>query len=144
MAQEEKLAWFNTVFWGAFLVFSITFFIFKNPLECWQNHTIRGLLIGIWLLGIIIDVTFRLLSKIKKSQGKIKSDERDLLILNMSHKVALMAVSIFFLLCCFILTEMYWEQGTMPVKYLYFILFYGWIIFFLAFSVTSLINYRRM
>lgn len=144
MTQQEKLAWVNAVFWGAFLVFSIIFFILKSPLECWENKTLRGLLIGIWLLGLIIDVTFRLLSRIKKSQEKVKSDERDILILNISHKAALMAVAIFYLLCCFILTEIYWNQGMMPVKYLYFILFYSWVIFYVFFSITSLINYRRM
>jgi len=101
-----------------------------------------ALFIG-WL--IVYAVLMASILRFRRSgKGKVSVDERDIAILNRAPIIQLWAIIISLIVWAIGLTEAYWDQGTVPIMYMFIIFFSSLVVSTLAQSLGILIGYWRM
>ena len=103
---------------------------------------IDALFIG-WLIVYAIMMK-SILGLRKPRKDKVAVDERDMAILNKAPLVQLWAVIILLVVWAIGLTETYWDEGAVPIMYMYLIFFSSLVVSTIAQSLGILIGYWRM
>ena len=132
MVIQQKEAVFNIVVCCAALILYVVLRLFVGP---YQSHAAFSLLA---LQAISVLIRRRVARK-----GGITLDERDLAI---RHKAAIIGFSIFWLFFVgFSLATFYANQqtGMVSVNLWILMVFTGWIVLYLAWSVAALVLYRQ-
>ena len=141
MAPLQKRAWYSLVIGVVWAIAIIVVFITKGGVTAYTADPVMRMILGALLIGgliayLVIMVTLRR----KPSQV----DERDKLIMDRAPVVQLWAVFISLVVWSITLTEIYWDQGQIPVIFPYLILMSLFIVNVIAQSAGILIGYWRM
>lgn len=140
MAPLQKRALFSLLIGLGFTIALIVVFTVKGGVATFHEDLgFRAIVYSLWIGGLaasllVADLTFR---------GSGKFDERDKLIVEKAQKIQLLAI-IFTLVAWMIgLTEVYEDQGQMPVTFAFIITMSTLIVSSLAQSIGILIGYWR-
>ena len=141
MAPLQKRAWWGL---GVSLAFATAFtlvFLIKGGIDTFETDQGFRIIIDIlWVGGLVANLVIVNLALRKK--GLV--DERDRIIVDRAPRIQWLAVVFSLVVWTIALTEIYWEQGQVPVIFLYLIFMSILIISTLAQSVGILIGYWRM
>ena len=141
MAPLQKRALYSLVIGVVFAIALIVIFIAKGNVTTFDEDLgFRLIVYALWIgvplaYLIIVNLTLR-----KPEQV----DERDKLILGRAPRVQFLAVLFSLVAWVIVLTELYWDQGQVPVIYLTLIMISTLIISTIAQSAGILIGYWRM
>ena len=147
MAPMQKRAWWGLAIGILWTAAAIAVFITGGGVdEFTKNQSFRiimdALFIG-WL--IVYAVLMASILRFRRSgKGKVSVDERDIAILNRAPIIQLWAIIISLIVWAIGLTEAYWDQGTVPIMYMFIIFFSSLVVSTLAQSLGILIGYWRM
>lgn len=147
MAPLQKRAWYGLTIGILWAAVTIVVFITGGGIEEFtKNQSFRmlmdALFIG-WLIVYMI-MLVSILALRKPRKGKVSVDERDMAILNRAPLIQLWAVIISLVVWAISLTEIYWNQGAVPIMYMYIIFFSSLVVSTVAQSLGILISYWRM
>ncbi|MFA5316270.1 MAG: hypothetical protein WC369_02465 [Dehalococcoidales bacterium] len=130
--------------WAAAII--VVFIIRGGVTEFTEDRSFRLIMDIIFIGGLLVYLalmaSFTSLRRTKK--GEVKMDERDTAILQRAPLVQLWAVILSLVTWAICLTEIYWDEGAVPVIFLYLLFFSSLITSTLAQSLGILIGYWRM
>ena len=141
MAPLQKRAWYGLVIGVVMVITIIVVFITKGGVTAYtEDLSMRAILAALLIGGlvaylIVMDLTLR-------KPGQV--DERDRLIMGRAPNVQLWAVFISLAVWSIALTEIYWDEGQIPVIFPYLILMSLFIVNVLSQSIGILIGYWRV
>jgi L-asparagine transporter-like permease len=146
MAPLQKRAWYGLIIGILWAAVTLVVFITGGGVdEFTKNQSFRilmdALFIG-WLIVYMIILRSTLALR-KPRKGKVSVDERDMAILNRAPLIQLWTVIISLVVWAISLTEIYWNQGAIPIMYMYIIFFSSLVVSTLAQSAGILIGYWR-
>jgi len=141
MAPLQKRAWYGLAIGVVFAIALLAVFIVKGGISTFNEDTGFRVIINIlWVGGLIANLI--IVNLTLRKPGLV--DERDKLIMERSPRFQWLAVVFSLVAWMIALTEIYWEQGQIPVIFLYLIFMSVLIISTLAQSIGILIGYWRM
>ena len=141
MASLQKRALYGLVIGIVWAVAIIVAFIAKGGVTAYtEDQGMRAILAAL-LIGGLLAYSIMMITTLRKPS---LVDERDRLIMSRAPVVQLWAVMISLAVWSITLTEIYWEQGQIPVIFPYLIFMSLFIVNVLAQSVGILIGYWRM
>jgi len=141
MAPLQRRALYGLIIGFVWTVAIIAVFILKGGASTFsKDQGFRLIIDGLWIGGLIAYLV--LFETILRRPGQV--DERDKLIMDRSARVQWLAVIIQLVAWVISLSESYWDQGQIPVVFLYLIFMSTLIVSTVAQSVGILIGYRRM
>ena len=141
MAPLQKRAWFSLAIGVVFAVAFIAVFIIKGGISTFtEDQGFRIIIDVIWVSGIVANL---IIINFTLRKPRLV-DERDRLIMDRAPRVQWLAVVFSLVAWTIVLTEIYWEQGQIPVIFLYLIFMSVLIISMLAQSLGILIGYWKM
>ena len=141
MAPLQKRAWYGLaigVVWAIAIV--VVFTIMGGVSAYTEDPTMRFILAALLIGGLI--AYFIMMRLTLRKPGQV--DERDRLILGRAPVVQLWMVFISLAVWSITLTELYWDQGQIPVIFPYLVFMSLFIVNVLAQSIGILIGYWRM
>ena len=141
MAPLQKRALYSLGIGSVLAIALIMVFILKGDVTTFDEDLgFRLIVYALWVgvpLAYLIVVNLTL-----RKPGQV--DERDRLIMGRAPQVQLLAVIFSLVAWVIVLTELYWDQGQVPVIYLTLIMISTLIISTMAQSAGILIGYWRM
>ncbi len=140
MAPLQKRAWWGL---GVGLVFAAAFtlvFILKGGIETFnEDQGFRIIINVLWVGGLIANLV--IVNLALRKPGMV--DERDLRIVERAPRIQWLAVVFTLVAWMIALTEIYWEQGQIPVIFLYVIFMSVLIVSTISQCLGILIGYWR-
>ena len=141
MAPLQKRAWYGLATGMVFAVALLVVFILKGGIGTFTEDVGFRIIIDVlWVGGLVANLV--LVNFTLRKRGMV--DERDRLIMDRAPRVQWLAVVFSLVAWTIALTEIYWEQGQIPVIFLYLIFMSVLIVSTLAQSLGILIGYWRM
>ena len=141
MAPLQKRAWYGLVIGLVFAVALLAVFIIKGGISTFNEDIgFRVIIDALWVGGLVANLI--VVNLTLRKRGKV--DERDRLIMDRAPRVQWLAVVFSLVAWTIALTEVYWDQGQIPVIFLYLIFMSVLIVSTLAQSIGILIGYWRM
>jgi len=141
MAPLQKRAWYSLAIGLALAIALIGVFIAKGDVTNFDEDLgFRLIVYALWIgvpLAYLIVVNLTL-----RKPGQV--DERDRLIMGRAPRIQWLAVIFSLAAWIIVLTELYWDQGQVPVIYLTLIFISTLIVSTLAQSLGILIGYWSM
>jgi len=141
MAPLQKRAWYSLAIGLALAIALIGVFIAKGDVTTFDEDLgFRLIVYALWIgvpLAYLIVVNLTL-----RKTGQV--DERDRLIMGRAPRIQWLAVIFSLAAWIIVLTELYWDQGQVPVIYLTLIFISTLIVSALAQSLGILIGYWSM
>ena len=145
MAPLQKRAWYALVLGVAFTIAIVAVFIIKGGVTAYSEDQGMRLIVAILFVGFLALYGIVLFTtRPGRGQVKVVMDERDSAVVRRALYVQLWAVIISLVVWAIALTEIYWDQGHIPVIFPYLIFGSALIVNELAQAVGILIGYRRM
>ena len=144
MSRVQKSALFGLVISLSCAISILILFIVKGATSYHEDTSYRIIATCLFLAsffpyGIMLKFTWH-----KSSDGKINVDERDKKAMERAPSIQLFAVIITLVVWAIALTEIYWDQGQLPIAFPYLILFSCMIVNIIAHSAGILIGYWRI
>ena len=144
MSPIQKSALYGLVISLSCAIAILILFIVKGATSYHEDASFRIIVTCLFLAsffpyGIMLKFTWR-----KSADGKINVDERDKKAMERAPSVQLFAVIITLVVWAIALTEVYWDQGQLPIAFPYLIFFSCMIINIIAHSAGILIGYWRI
>jgi len=141
MAPLQKRAWYGLVIGLVFAVALLLVFITRGDVTTFDEDLgFRMIVYALWVGGLVAYLIVMNLTLRKPGQ----IDERDRLILGRAPKIQLLAVIFSLAAWSIALTEVYWDQGQIPVIFATLMLISTLVVSTLAQSVGILIGYWRI
>ena len=141
MAPLQKRAWYGLVIGVVMAIAIIVVFITKGGVTAYtEDPGMRAILAALFVGGLVAYLIVMNLTLRKPGQV----DERDRLIMGRAPVVQLWAVFISLAVWSITLTEIYWDEGQIPVIFPYLVFMSLFIANVLAQSLGILIGYWRM
>ena len=140
MAPLQKRAWYGLIIGIVFTIAIITVFIVKGGVATFNEDLGFRVIVDVLWVGMLVANLF-VVNLIIRKQGQV--DERDKFIVVRATKVQLLAVIFSLVVWMIGLTEIYWDQGAIPIVFPYLILMSTLIVSTLAQSIGILIGYWR-
>jgi len=141
MAPLQKRAWYGLAIGLVFAIALVVVFIMKGGVSTFnEDQGFRIIIDILWVGGLVANLI--IVNLALRKRGMV--DERDRLILDRAPRVQWLAVVFSLVIWTIALTEVYWEQGQIPVIFLYLIFISVLIVSTLAQSIGILIGYWRM
>lgn len=145
MTQLRKRALFSLIIWGVVItVFVPLFFAGGGPSEWLQDRVRKILMIVVFGIGYLSFFLMMVLTRRKRSDGKVVKDERDNLVEIKSSKIAYIIVLLYIYIVCIILYMIYERTGVLPVSWMWFIGYTSIFIGSIIYAVVSLIVDMRV
>ena len=145
MAPLQKRAWYALALGIAFTIAIVAVFIIKGGVTAYSEYQGMRLIVAILFVGFLALYGIVLFTtRPGRGQVKVVMDERDSAVVRRALYVQLWAVIISLVVWAIALTEIYWDQGHIPVIFPYLIFGSALIVNALAQAVGILIGYRRM
>ncbi len=140
MAPLQKRAWYGLAIGLVFAIALLLVFMVKGGISTFTEDTgFRVIISVLWVGGLAANLI--LVNLTLRKPGLV--DERDRLIMDRAPRVQWLAVIFSLVAWTITLTEVYWEQGEIPVIFLYLIFMSILIVGTLAQSLGILIGYWR-
>ena len=141
MAPLQKRAWYSLMIGVVFAIALIVIFIAKGDVTNFDEDLgfrliVYALWVGVPLAYLVI------MGPILRKPGQV--DERDKLIMEKAPQVQYLAVLFSLVAWSLALTEVYWDQGQIPIVFPTIMLISILIISTLAQSIGILVGYWRM
>jgi hypothetical protein len=141
MAPLQKRALYGLIFGILWAVAIIVIFILMGGVTAYdEDITFRSIVIGVWIGGLIAYLI--LFETVRKKPEKV--DERDRLVITQAGTTQWWAVIFTLVIWVISLSEIYHEQGQVPVIFLYLIFISILIVSMIAQSLGILIGYWRI
>jgi len=141
MAPLQKRAWYGLAIGLVFAVALLAVFIIKGGISTFNEDVgFRVIIDALWVGGLVANLI--VVNLTLRKRGMV--DERDRLIMDRAPRVQWLAVVFSLVAWTIALTEVYWDQGQIPVIFLYLIFMSILIVSTLAQSIGILIGYWRM
>ena len=141
MAPLQKRALYGLVFGVVWSITIIVVFILKGGISTFNEDVgFRLIIDGLWVGGLVVYLI--LMNLTLRKPGQV--DERDRLIMERAPRIQFLAVLFSLIAWVIVLTEVFRDQGQVPVIYLTLIMISALIISTIAQSLGILIGYWRM
>jgi len=141
MAPLQKRALYGLAIGIVWAIAIVAVFIIKGGVTAYtEDQSMRLLMVAIFLGGLV--AYFVIIHLTLRKPGQV--DERDRLIMGRAPVVQLWAVFISLVVWSIALTEIYWDQGQIPVIFPYLIMWSLFIVNVLSQSAGILIGYWRI
>ena len=141
MAPLQKRALYGLAIGIVWAIAIVVVFIIKGGVTAYtEDQSMRVILAALLIGGLV--AYFVIMRLTLRKPGQV--DERDRLIMGRAPLVQLWAVFISLVVWSIALTEIYWNQGQIPVIFPYLILMSLFIVYVLSQSIGILIGYWRM
>ena len=145
MAPLQKRALYSLGIGVVWAIAIIVVFMAKGGVNAYTGDPgMRAILAALFIGGLIAYLAILLTLRRKRGQVEATMDERDKVIMGRAPVVQLWAVFISLAIWSIALTEIYWDQGQIPVIFPYLILMSLFIVNVLSQSLGILIGYWRM
>ena len=144
MTPQQKRAWYGLAIGVVWSLAILAVFIIKGATAYNEDAGMRALLYVLFIAGLLAYLAMSYLTGWKMRKMGVITDERDMMILSKVPRYQMFAVLITLGVWVGALSEIYWDQGQIPVVFPYLI-FYSVIIVNIVFkSAGALIAYWRM
>ena len=140
MAPLQKRAWYSLAIGVIWAIAIIVVFIAKGGVTAYTEDQGMRVILAALLIGGLLAYSIMMRLTLRKP-GQV--DERDRLIMGRAPVVQLWAVFISLAVWSITLTEIYWDQGQIPVIFPYLIFMSLFIVNVLGQSIGILIGYWR-
>lgn len=149
MAPLQKRALYGLILGILWAVAIVVVFINKGGVtEFTEDRSFRLIMDAIFIGGLLayagIMSTFFFRTFFRSGKGEVIVDERDRTIMQRAPLIQLWAVIFSLVVWAISLTEIYWNDGAIPVIFLYLIFCSSLIVSTLAQSLGILLGYWRM
>ncbi|UCC60259.1 MAG: hypothetical protein JSV02_00070 [Dehalococcoidia bacterium] len=144
MAPLQKRAWLGIAIGGTISAAVLGILIINGATSFYDDNmmrwTVTGLIIGMLAAWAVLIAPF------SSSKGRMKAlyDERDEAVLRRASGAQLWGIIGALLAWSIALTEIYWDQGTIPIVFPYLIFWSILMVNTLSQGIGILIGYRRM
>ena len=144
MAPLQKRAWLGLGIGVVTSVAILVVLIMKGVTAFHEEQGTRLIVTALFLFGLLAWAV--LLAPIFYWPGRVKRlfDERDEIIVRRALQVQLWAVIVTMVVWSIALTEVYWDQGEIPIVFPSLMFFSIILVNMLAQAIGILIGYRRM
>jgi hypothetical protein len=144
MAPLQKRALYGLILGVLWIAAIIVVFTAGGGInEFTENQSFRIIMDAIFIGGLLASLALTA-SLAKTKKGEVKMDERDLTIMRRAPLIQLWAVLLALVAWAISLTEIYWNEGAVPILFLYLIFFSSLIVSAFAQSLGILTGYWRM
>ncbi len=144
MTPLQKRAWFGLAIGVVMVAAILAVFIVKGVAAYDEDKGMRLIVMGLFVGGLALYALTFSFTRRKSGQEGVWRDERDEVIMRKAVNVQLWAVIISLVVWMIVLSEIYWDQGQMPVIFLFLIAMSSLIVNMLAQAIGILVGYRRM
>jgi len=141
MAPLQKRAWYGLAIGIVWAIAIIVVFITKGGVSAYTEDQGMRVILAALFIGGLLAYSVMMITALRK-RGQV--DEQDRLIMSRAPVVQLWAVFISLAVWSIALTEIYWDQGQIPVIFPYLVFMSLFIVNVLVQSVGILIGYWRM
>lgn len=142
MVTQQKRALYGLIIGVVWAITVSVVFITQGGVTRYaEDAAMRGVVVALFLAGIVAYLIMLFFTRGKP--GKVTMDERDRMIMSQVPRVQFAAVMISLVVWAIALTEVYWDEGQIPVIFPYIILLATTIVNVLAICAGVLIGYRR-
>jgi len=142
MAPLQKRAWLGLGIGVVTSAAILVVLIIKGATSFYDDNAMRWLITGL-VVGMLVAWAVILAPSIS-GRGKALYDERDKAIIRRAQQVQLWGVIGLMVAWTIALTEVYWDQGQIPIVFPYLIFWSVMMVNMLSQSIGILIGYRRM
>ena len=142
MAPLQKRAWLGLGIGVVTSAAILAVLIIKGATSFYDDNAMRWLITGL-VVGMLVAWAVILAPSIS-GRGKALYDERDKAIIRRAQQVQLWGVIGLMVVWTIALTEVYWDQGQIPIVFPYLIFWSVMMVNMLSQSIGILIGYRRM
>ena len=142
MAPLQKRAWLGLGIGVVTSVAILVVLIIKGATSFYDDNAMRWLITGL-VVGMLVAWAVILAPSIS-GRGKALYDERDKAIIRRAQQVQLWGVIGLMVVWTIALTEVYWDQGQIPIVFPYLIFWSVMMVNMLSQSIGILIGYRGM
>jgi hypothetical protein len=137
----ERLGWIGLWVTAAVGAGMVVLVAINGATRFYENDTSRGIFTILLLVGIAVwAAAWRIVSR---PRGSAVIDERDRDILARSFSVESVVVIVSLVLWTVVLTEVYWDEGAIPIGYLQLIFWSTFILGAFGRSLGIVLGYRR-
>lgn len=142
MAPLQRRATYGLIVGIIWAIALVAVFVSKGGIDTFVvDRGFEALMVGI-IIGGIVAYIFILLAT-RGEHGKVSMDERDKTILAGARATQLWSAMLILAVWMISLSEIYWEQGQVPVQYLYIIAMSTWLVVMITENVGILVGYWR-
>jgi len=142
MAPLQKRAWLGLGIGVVTSAAILVVLIIKGATSFYDDNAMRWLITGL-VVGMLVAWAVILAPSIS-GRGKALYDERDKAIIRRAQQVQLWGVIGLMVVWTIALTEVYWDQGQIPIVFPYLIFWSVMMVNMLSQSIGILIGYRGM
>ena len=142
MAPLQKRAWLGLGIGVVTSAAILAVLIIKGATSFYDDNAMRWLITGL-VVGMLVAWAVILAPSIS-GRGKALYDERDEAIIRRAQQVQLWGVIGLMVAWTIALTEVYWDQGQIPIVFPYLIFWSVMMVNMLSQSIGILIGYRGM
>lgn len=142
MAPLQKRAWLGLGIGVVTSAAILAVLIIKGATSFYDDNAMRWLITGL-VVGMLVAWAVILAPSIS-GRGKALYDERDKAIIRRAQQVQLWGVIGLMVVWTIALTEVYWDQGQIPIVFPYLIFWSVMMVNMLSQSIGILIGYRGM
>ena len=142
MAPLQKRAWLGLGIGVVTSAAILVVLIIKGATSFYDDNAMRWLITGL-VVGMLVAWAVILAPSIS-GRGKALYDERDKAIIRRAQQVQLWGVIGLMVAWTIALTEVYWDQGQIPIVFPYLIFWSVMMVNMLSQSIGILIGYRRV
>jgi len=143
MAPLQKRALYGLVFGVIWAIAISVVFILKGGIDTFVvDQGFEALMVGMMVVGFLAYIITLLVTRGKR--GEVTMDERDRAILAKARATQLWSAMLTLAVWMISLSRIYWDQGQVPVQYLYIIFMSTWLVVVVTENVGILIGYWRM
>ncbi len=143
MAPLQKRAWLGL---GIGLVSGIGILLvvlIKGATNFHDDTGMRLLIDGFWIGGLVLYCASIFVTRRKNGQKEILRDERDEAILARAGQVQILAIIVSLVAWAIALTEVYWDDGQIPIVFPYLMFIFTLVINIIAQAIGILLGYWR-
>ena len=144
MELQQKRAWWSLGIGVVMFIAILAIFITKGVSSFFEDLGMRLLVDALLIGGLASYPIILFLTRRRPGQAEVVLDERDEIIAKRAMLLQLWAVIGSLVVWAIVLTEVYWDQGGIPIVFPYLIFFSSLIVNFLAQSAGILLGYWRM
>jgi len=144
MASLQKRAWLGLGIGAVLSAAILAVLIINGATSFYDNDVMRWIVTGL-IVGVLVSWAI-LLAPVLRGVGPTKAlyDERDETVVKRASQMQLWGVIGSVVIWTIALTEVYWDEGAIPIVFPYLIFWSIMIVNTLAQAIGILIGYRRM
>ena len=143
MAPLQKRAWLGL---GIGLISGLGILLvvlIKGATNFHDDTGMRLMIDGFWIGGLVLYCASIFVTRRKNGQKEILRDERDEAIMARAGQVQILAIIVSLVIWAIALTEVYWDDGQIPIVFPYLMFIFTLVINIIAQALGILLGYWR-